>query len=376
MFPASPVPGKNGGAWSTGSSSSSAMAPQLSRRTSTQTGHHYNNNNNRPKTSPYGLDSTKAEKDALPVPSTSGWKATGSSGGPLSLSRLHAHLPRWLRGLRALVALGLIFASVCTMLYIVSSTDAAAKEARKAAIQAEALLEDPSTFHRPAPAAALRNYSPAYLRDKLKWPFAASSKKKPVEVTGMNPQQAAPLQGQHQQSNTYHPNGLYVAHTDTKHPILSLIEKAERDWAEKEAGQSRTLKEAVSEYKKRYRRNPPKGFEKWFVFLLSVFELALQLIDHSVLLRWAYVQQHKVQLPDEYDQIHRDLAPFWALEPHDLKHRAKVMQERDHTFTLVIQDGEVSIEGEFAHLRRAKDIADVIRRFADDLPQHVNMYVL
>ena len=34
--------------------------------------------------------------------------------------------------------------------------------------------------------------------------------------------------------------------------------------------------------------------------------------------RWSYVAEHNVQLPDEYDQIHNDLEPFWGLEPADL----------------------------------------------------------
>ena len=34
--------------------------------------------------------------------------------------------------------------------------------------------------------------------------------------------------------------------------------------------------------------------------------------------RWKYASEHNVQLPDEYDQIYRDLEPFWGIEPTDL----------------------------------------------------------
>ena len=35
--------------------------------------------------------------------------------------------------------------------------------------------------------------------------------------------------------------------------------------------------------------------------------------------RWEYVQENKVQLPDEYDIIHERLEPFWGIRPLDLR---------------------------------------------------------
>ena len=49
------------------------------------------------------------------------------------------------------------------------------------------------------------------------------------------------------------------------------------------------------------------------------------------------------------------------------------MQDREHTFTLHIQSGKVSITGPFAHIRRAKDIADLISRFSETLPHDMSM---
>lgn len=51
------------------------------------------------------------------------------------------------------------------------------------------------------------------------------------------------------------------------------------------------------------------------------------------------------------------------------------MQERGHTFSLIIQNGIVSIEGPFKHIRRAKDIADVVSKFSEGLPHDINMCV-
>jgi hypothetical protein len=44
----------------------------------------------------------------------------------------------------------------------------------------------------------------------------------------------------------------------------------------------------------------------------------LPLTSACELCRWEYVQRHNVQLPDEYDQIHRDIEPFWGIRPADL----------------------------------------------------------
>jgi len=94
------------------------------------------------------------------------------------------------------------------------------------------------------------------------------------------------------------PNGHMVvaplstfAEPPKPHPIFTLIKRAEQDWNRKVHKQSKTLKDAVHEYRRRYRRNPPRGFDKW----------------------WAYAKANRVILVDEYDQIHRDLEPFWAL---------------------------------------------------------------
>lgn len=53
------------------------------------------------------------------------------------------------------------------------------------------------------------------------------------------------------------------------HPIKQLIKDAKEQWDAKNAMQSRTLKQAVAEYKRRNRGlNPPKGFDKWWRFVV------------------------------------------------------------------------------------------------------------
>lgn len=73
-------------------------------------------------------------------------------------------------------------------------------------------------------------------------------------------------------SHTFHPNGLLLVNPRGRHPIHVLIERAEKRWKEKVAKQSRTLKDAVREYKLRYKRNPPRGFDEWSVAALGISE--------------------------------------------------------------------------------------------------------
>lgn len=66
-------------------------------------------------------------------------------------------------------------------------------------------------------------------------------------------------------------------------------------------------------------------------------------------------------------------------EPHDLLHRSRVMAtERPETFTVLADpniegDYKITYHGEEAKLRRAKDLGDLVNRFAKWLPATVNL---
>lgn len=85
-----------------------------------------------------------------------------------------------------------------------------------------------------------------------------------------------------------------------EHPIPKLMEEAEQRFRKKLGGQSKTLKAAIQQYKKRYGRPPPKGFDEW----------------------WNFVKKNDVQMVDEYDGLMEDLKPFWELSGDELKRRA------------------------------------------------------
>ena len=68
--------------------------------------------------------------------------------------------------------------------------------------------------------------------------------------------------------------------------------------------QSKTLPQAVAEYKRRYGRNPPRGFDDW----------------------WRFAQENNVVMIDEYNNINEDLAPFWTLSGEQMRERATAVR--------------------------------------------------
>ena len=61
----------------------------------------------------------------------------------------------------------------------------------------------------------------------------------------------------------YMRDGLLEVNEDGRHPIYELIARAEAAWEEKVKAASKTLPEAVREYRRRYGRAPPLGFDSW-----------------------------------------------------------------------------------------------------------------
>lgn len=84
-----------------------------------------------------------------------------------------------------------------------------------------------------------------------------------------------------------------------QHPIPKLMAEAEDAFRNKLERQSKTLPAAVAEYKRRYGRDPPKGFDDW----------------------WRFTQERNVKMIDDYNAIHDDLSPFWDFSGAELRRR-------------------------------------------------------
>ncbi|RAL62260.1 hypothetical protein DID88_004828 [Monilinia fructigena] len=114
-------------------------------------------------------------------------------------------------------------------------------------------------------------------------------------------------------------------HIGPSHPIYQLIKDNEQEFENIKAKQSKTLQEAVAEYRKRYGIHPPPNFDKWYSFAKS----------------------KGVQLIDEYDNIHASLTPFWGLKPTTIRGRAQeALGFPNNLIGLLIRGGKVTkVEG-------------------------------
>ena len=136
------------------------------------------------------------------------------------------------------------------------------------------------------------------------------------------------------------------------HPIPKLMADAKQSFEAKLQRQSKTLEEAVDDYERRYGRRPPKGFDEWFEF----------------------AQENEAGFIDEYDQLARDLEPFWLLTGAELRRRCiqvgflpsvdLVRVEKGQTRTIDVNKGfEDSEVG-----ARAKGFRMMLEKFQDRLP--------
>ena len=79
--------------------------------------------------------------------------------------------------------------------------------------------------------------------------------------------------------------------TSSHHSIYHLAEEANARFEKIQRQQSQSLLDVVADYKKRYGRSPPPGFDEWCQFAVD----------------------NDVQWIDEYDYLTRSLEPFWQM---------------------------------------------------------------
>lgn len=97
------------------------------------------------------------------------------------------------------------------------------------------------------------------------------------------------------------------------HPIPQLMHNAEIKFHDLMQRQSKTLEDAVTEYQRRYKKDPPKGFDDWFRF----------------------AQEHNATIIDEYDGLMEDLEPFTGMSGAELRRR--VDQARGPEFSCAVE---------------------------------------
>jgi hypothetical protein len=138
------------------------------------------------------------------------------------------------------------------------------------------------------------------------------------------------------------------AHIGSSHPIWELMKGAEKEHEKKLLGQSKTLEEAVTEYRRRYGIPPPPNFDKWYEF----------------------AKAKGVQLIDEYDSIHHTLTPFWGLKPSTIRGRAKeaLGYPGNNLIGALIRNGSVKkIDGAWGDWQKEATVG-MMKEFIQHLP--------
>ncbi|RMZ81302.1 hypothetical protein DV737_g2578, partial [Chaetothyriales sp. CBS 132003] len=115
-------------------------------------------------------------------------------------------------------------------------------------------------------------------------------------------------------------NAQLLPASSLTHPIHQLVVNGESDFQTLRARQSGSLKDAVAEYRRRYKVPPPPHFDKWYSF----------------------AKKRGVELIDEFDGIYHMLLPFWALEPRVIRERTREAIGYDNALiAALIRDGQV-----------------------------------
>lgn len=112
--------------------------------------------------------------------------------------------------------------------------------------------------------------------------------------------------------------------TPDPHPIERLAINGQAQFSSLLTSQSNTLRKAVAEYIRRYKRNPPPNFDKWF----------------KIARREEYV------LLDEFDNIMETIEPFWGIPPSELRQRVNAAFKDPRLIRFNISDANVSFDHE------------------------------
>jgi hypothetical protein len=118
--------------------------------------------------------------------------------------------------------------------------------------------------------------------------------------------------------------------------------------------QSRSLRAAVEEYKRRYFIDPPAGFDKW----------------------WTFCEENNVKIRDEYDQLMKDLLPHHALEPSTFIKRSKALQGSVFTYNMEVTQKGVTTSGPRSESARPKMMENLVSGFRSYLPDDFEVKVV
>lgn len=147
-------------------------------------------------------------------------------------------------------------------------------------------------------------------------------------------------------------NGLFGLTGSKQHPIELLAEKAKVKHADMLKRQSKTLEEAIIEYRRRYSREPRPGFDNWYKAAVEA----------------------NVSIIDEYDTVIAAFEPFWGVPGKEI--RARVQEAifprvgKTPIIGVHLKDKKVSptYDGNMYAPWHSRVLKDWIERYVDYLP--------
>ena len=136
------------------------------------------------------------------------------------------------------------------------------------------------------------------------------------------------------------------------HPIDLLLQESSvqaKAWAD-QAFVSKSIGDAVAQYRGRYGRYPPPRFDVWY----------------------EYAKERSSLVVDDFDDLHRDLEPFWDISPAEIRLRTGQMLSDpwNEVADIVIRKGKVEIGPKIlaTHRWMLEGIIAQIQPFAHHLP--------
>lgn len=136
------------------------------------------------------------------------------------------------------------------------------------------------------------------------------------------------------------------------HPIPGLMADARLAFDQKIARQSKSLSAAVTEYNRRYGRNPPKGFDEWYEFAVA----------------------NGATIIDEYDALAKSMEPFWLFSGEEVRRRCIQVGYLPSVDLVRVEDGEtrtIDVSKGFSDSEvgaRAKGFRVMLEKFQHKLP--------
>lgn len=136
------------------------------------------------------------------------------------------------------------------------------------------------------------------------------------------------------------------------HPIDFLIHEGSNHFDDyvAQAGASKTLEDAVFEYRRRYKLHPPPAFDKW----------------------WEFAKNRSSVVIDEFDQIYENLHPFRSISPGQLRemtHKLAINTFND-LGAISVRNGTPKVQEGIkpTHAWMVKGAAEMIAQFSEHLP--------